>query len=250
MDVKNEIESNDNYKQKKDSFKLPGNKIVNWYKYYQSIPPDEWKNLTVQQRQKEKDYYSDMYHKDMWYVNSKGWLILKTPQNLNGGFNKISKKMNYQQKNSPSFSSSQPQKLKSPIPQPRKSKSPTPQPPKLKSTTPRPSKPPVKSQKKARGERDESDSEKEEEDKNLRKKLKLRNQPPKSPKIYKAIPVPVYTPMMQQPSNMGNPHNQYAYRPPPPQHYSQHNPPHPPHFHSNSLSNPLTSTNPFYFRSF
>ena len=37
-------------------------------------------NLSLQQRQKEKDYYCDMYYKDMWMVNAKGWLIIKTPQ--------------------------------------------------------------------------------------------------------------------------------------------------------------------------
>ena len=235
MELKNPNGSNDYYDQKRESFKLPGNKIVNWFKYFQSIPPDEWKNLNLQQRQKEKDYYSDMYQKDMWMVNNKGWLLLKQIQNMNYGTSKN------QQKNS--------QKIKTP-PSPirSKSKSPTPRPtkpPKIKSSTFKSYKFMDKSQKEEHddSEESESDSEKEEEKekkKKKRNKLKKNRSPTNSPKIFKAIPVPVYTPIMPQSS----------YQPPPPQHYSNFHPPQTTHFQSNSLSNPLATSNPFYFKSF
>ena len=140
----------------------------------------------------------------------------------------------------------------------KKSKSPTPKPikpPKPKSPTIRPSKPPVKSQKEENdgSEESESDSEKEEEKEKKekkRKKIKKIHDKSQSPKLYKAIPVPVYTPIMQQPPTILNQYPQYPFQPPLPQQYSQHHPPQPNQFQTNSLSNSLTTSSPFYFKSF
>ena len=87
---------------------------------------------------------------------------------------------------------------------------------------------------------------KEEEEKKEKKRSKRSQSPTNSSKLYKAIPVPVYTPFVQQPTT---PVNQFSF-PPTSTTLLSSSLTSPNQYQQNSLTNPLATTGPYYFKSF